>query len=299
MSEVTVIIPTLGRRPSMLRRAIDSIKIQCDVKVSIIVVLNGNKYSQSLLNDLKQDPKINLLITPIASPTYAFCLGRKHVRTPFFSCLDDDDEYLEDALIVRKNAMESSFSCDVVVTNGYTKKFNQREKTYRDHDFNLFQADPLLSLMKINWLASCGALFRTERVTLQYFDPHQNVMEWTKVAFHLALERNVKFVNLPTYIINKTSDSLSDSEVFVKAVPELLTYFMNVPGVRSDIVRLLKKKRTVSYDSLANYYFSRYEYLEGFKQHLKCLTNYSGCWYLTKTPRYLMSCFVKQRYFTK
>ena len=45
--------------------------------------------------------------------------------------------------------------------------------------------DPLRALVIENWLASCGGLFRSDRVSIDYFDGVTRHYEWTFLAYSL------------------------------------------------------------------------------------------------------------------
>lgn len=118
---ITTIIPTLceGVRRNALLRAIESVHQASEQATKILIVVNGQRFDQSLLNLLKSRNDIEVLQITEGSLTKAHLIGRKHVSTEYFSFLDDDDEYLVGALDIRLALFLNDCTLDVVVTNGF------------------------------------------------------------------------------------------------------------------------------------------------------------------------------------
>src|ERR1700674_1852071 len=103
MSELvrsSVIIPTMvsTQRATSLQRAIGSIIGQQSAAAVPIVVANGTQFDAQLLSELKSRRDIRFFYQEEGSLPGAILLGRKQVDTEFFANLDDDDEYLPNAI---------------------------------------------------------------------------------------------------------------------------------------------------------------------------------------------------------
>ena len=88
-------------------------------------------------------------------------------------------------------------------------------------DIDGIRRDPLLSLMRSNWLATASALFRTQSVPADFFDVTIRSNDMTFLAFRLALEKTVTFIDAPTYRKTYSPDSISLTEEW--ALPALAT----------------------------------------------------------------------------
>jgi hypothetical protein len=58
---------------------------------------------------------------------------------------------------------------------------------------------PLRALKVQNWLASCGGLYRSRSVSIEYFDEEATYFEWTLLAYKLASKLKMAFVDVPAY----------------------------------------------------------------------------------------------------
>ena len=96
---VSTIIATMAapERAELVRRAVLSVRRGSELPVTIIVVVNGKRSDPELVDWLRRQPDVKLEIVAQPSLPNALLRGRELVRTPFFSTLDDDDEYLSDA----------------------------------------------------------------------------------------------------------------------------------------------------------------------------------------------------------
>ena len=98
----TVIIPTLAaaERHSLLLRAIESTRRNQSPPL-VLVVINGSRRSPEVIADLRARSGLRVLQLDQASLPAAIEAGRHAVATPFFSFVDDDDEYLPEAVDLR------------------------------------------------------------------------------------------------------------------------------------------------------------------------------------------------------
>jgi hypothetical protein len=59
---------------------------------------------------------------PLPSAPNAVKRGREFIKTPFFSTLDDDDEYLPGSTDLKLAVLKSNPKLDLIVTNGYRRR---------------------------------------------------------------------------------------------------------------------------------------------------------------------------------
>ena len=204
----TVIIPTLAvtERSESLRRAIESLRTEKNPP-AIIVIVNGARFDPRVVCELSSLAYVKLLQIPNPSLPAALLEGRRLVSTPFFSFLDDDDEYLPGAISTRLQILDSFPEADFVVSNGLRNSHgvDKLALTFDQHTFT----DPLGALFSSNWLASCGGLFRTSSVSTDLFENIPSYLEWTWLAFHLiSTNKKVAFLDEPTFRIHETPDSV-------------------------------------------------------------------------------------------
>jgi hypothetical protein len=245
---VSVIIPTTceARRWESLQRAIDSARDSQGVEVSVIVVVNGKRFDQACLDELRSRTDITVAYREEGSAPLAQRHGRSMVRTGFFAFLDDDDEYLPQALAHRCAPLLADPSLGFVATNGYRRLGTQDRVVVTTA--RAVQADPLAALARENWLASCGGLFRTSSVSLDYFDDPAPFLEWTYLAYRLALDFKMVFLDVPTFRINDTPASLSKSAAYREAELSVLLRIAALPLPRSVMRQVRGKVGRVYHD---------------------------------------------------
>jgi glycosyltransferase involved in cell wall biosynthesis len=203
-NQVTVIIPTTCDpvRLRLLSRAIDSVLAQSDVQVKVLVVVNGPLSSERA--ELVKRPRVSVITVPVASLPLALLEGRKAIESPFFAFLDDDDEYLPGALALKLAAIQK-WGADFVVARGYGV-----DGRLLFPDWASIAENPLRALLRFNWLASCGGLFRTSTIPVDLWDGRTKYLEWTLLAFKLILAgKSMRLIDAPTFRIHDTPDSAS------------------------------------------------------------------------------------------
>lgn len=285
---VTVIIPTMAslQRASMLERAIASIRRSSSSPVQIIIVVNGKKYDDQLCEWLKSQADIQFDYLEAPSAPQAVLRGRELVTTPYFSTLDDDDEFFEGAIDLRLRLMEADLSMDVVVTNGY------RSVDCRDVIIYKNLADvpenPIQSLMNINWLSSCNALYRTLSIEREYFIDSHPYGEWTWLAYKLAMaKKKIGISNEATFRINDTLGSLSKSEYYKTTYLLLFERMLECSPPR-DVARLIRRKRGAAWHDASDVSLNNGHRMEAFKYHLRSLFEPGGLKYLGNFRKFLM-----------
>lgn len=211
---VDVIIPTTceASRENSLLRAISSVKSQEGVFVSVIVVVNGERFSPALFEMLSARDDINVVYQMEGSLPLALRLGRSLVTAPFFSFLDDDDVYLVDALKCRLGPLLDNNDLGFVATNGY--RCSDGVDCSLVSNAAVINSDPMRALLDSNWLASCGGLYRSSVVPLSYFDGCVAYLEWTYLAYSLSCDLKMQFLDTPTFRIFDTPGSLSKHRAY-------------------------------------------------------------------------------------
>jgi glycosyltransferase involved in cell wall biosynthesis len=215
---VTAIVPTLAdmaRRASLLRALGSLERAALRARVTITVVVNGQRDSPAVIEDLHAR-NVRLIRIEQASLPAALREGRRTVDTPFFCFLDDDDEYLESAIDRRLAAMARAPACALVASNGYRCVGDVSSLALS----GLAQVprDPLAALLNENWLPSCGGLFRSDAIGTDFFDDIHQYFEWTWLAFRIARAGcDVAVLDEPTFRIHDTAISLSKSPAYLAA----------------------------------------------------------------------------------
>jgi glycosyltransferase involved in cell wall biosynthesis len=213
---VTVIIPTLGlrERADSLRAAIRSVQDQAGVSTTVIVVLNGSKRDPKVERELRDNVRITLVVRDAGGIPAALAAGREQVRTQWFASLDDDDLYLQNALLRRVRALEKRPDCAAAFTNGYIRtgmndvlhvKGNRR-----------IGDDPVHAMLDGNWCLPGSWLCRSAMVGGDVFDDMPNHLECTYFALRIATEHPIEWIDAPTVVYNVGSPSAdSQSRAFV------------------------------------------------------------------------------------
>jgi len=289
--DITVIIPTTAEpgRLDSLEKAIQSALSQENVTSIPLVYLNGSRHHSETYNLLSNDPRIRFFYNKIPSLPNAIHEARKCVDTSYFCFVDDDDLLIKNTLAARLDCFSFDNDIDAVISNGLKQRQSQPAKILHK-DFLQYQENPLLSLMNRNWLASCGGLYKTSSIDESYFDPQQKYYEWSYVAFKLARTKKIRFLDLPTFVVNVTDDSLSQSESYVTELPHFLERLLRDESPPVNILAALKSRAARANNYVANYYLDRRMFGKALYYHLRCtriLPN--GIFYQT----WLLRCFKK------
>jgi glycosyltransferase involved in cell wall biosynthesis len=286
--QITTIIPTLCQleRRDALLRAIESIHRASDDPIRILIVVNGHRFNQPLLEMLKLRKDVEVIKIDEGSLIKANHVGRQAVVTPFFSFLDDDDEYLAGALDTRLNALKENGEADLTVTNGYSFMSGQDRILYSR--MSMVKASPLIELFNENWLHNCNHLFRSASVTEEYFENAHAYMEWTWLAFRFAMDKmTVAVVDAPTFRYYDTPGSLSKSSNFLMSRTALYYRMLDMnPG--KEVVRIIRARLSNAWHDISMHELSVGNRGQAAKFHLKSLSsNWTGLKYLSYTRRLL------------
>lgn len=281
---VTIIIPTTCRsdRAALLRRALASVFSTATVRPRVLVVVNGESYDPVLYEELRQDSRIHVIYERIGSLPRALKIGRQAVETEFFGFLDDDDEYINKAIDARLSILERDRDTDVVVSNGLRIAENKEREFLTN--FSSTQTDPLESLTRSNWLASCGATYRSARITQDYFDERFKYLEWTLLAFKIAHNRSIAFDHEYRFKIYDTPNSLSKSKAYEISQLGVLEEIAKLP-LPPKVQKSVQKKISAAHHSLADHYLHTEERKKAWRHHIASLTLTGGLRYLSFTRR--------------
>jgi glycosyltransferase involved in cell wall biosynthesis len=292
--QVSVVIPTIAsaEREAMLLRAIQSVRNQREIACSIIVVINGERFSSRLKSYLESRIDLQVVYCSLGSLPNALLIGRQHVRTEFFCILDDDDELIPDTLTQRVHKA-SLLDVDVLVSNG--KRFDGEFVTpFFPSDFNV-NGDPGELLVKSNWLASCGGLFRESRVPVDIFVGLPKFYEWTAVAHRLAMRRkHIAFDQAPAFQINFTPYSLSRSPEYFKANLQFLkTIWQQEPSIK--IKRMWSDKICDAYHAESCSNLRSLDLLNAWKSHVKSVSRVRGFFKYILYSRHLLRVTIRRK----
>ena len=269
--KVTVIIATLAdaNREASLRRAIKSVESQCEVDTRVHLIVNGKVYSYEALDQLRSN-SVEVYFENRPSLPGAIFAGRRTVSTPFFCFLDDDDELLPNSIASRVLPMLQDQTIDLVVGNGLSRTPNGASRIVFE-DMNLFRSDPFSSVFRRNWLASCGAVYRTATVSEDIFFDLPSYYEWTLVACRI-LVRGLRpsFLDSSTFVINETEGSLSRSSKYIESSPIACEEILALALPRRIKQHAIAKYCDV-YHSLCGHHLSQGRMLEAFSAHVRSL----------------------------
>lgn len=243
-STVTAIIPTLAERSrsTTLARAIESLRraIADPTALRILVVVNGQRFDSAVVDWLHTQP-VDVIQIPHSSAPLAHLVGRQNVASEYFCFLDDDDEYLPNALEARLDRITKSEDLALVVTNGL--RCGAASHAPALQDMVDIETDPLGALFRANWLTSCGALYRSSKIGVSYFENFHPYVEWTWLAFRISIDQQrLAWVNSPTFRIHETSGSASTTRSYVEAHDSLYQRMLPLAASRADIVNILRRR---------------------------------------------------------
>ncbi len=286
MNRISIIIPTTceASRRASLRRAIASVTSQENVEVEVIVVVNGKRFDPAYYEELCGAPNLKVVYREEGNLPLAIRYGRSLVTAPSFAFLDDDDEYLPGALWRRLQPMLADETLGYVVSNGYSQSAGRDEPAVRHVD--AVCKDPLRALLGENWLASCGGLFRSSSVGVDCFDGSTRYFEWTYLAYKLASSLKMVFVDVPTYRIYDSANSLSKSEAYLNAEIPVLAKILDLE-LPQDVKLSLREKMGRAYHTLSNFYRRKGELRRAWRFHLTSLGYPGGLRYLAYSRRLL------------
>jgi glycosyltransferase involved in cell wall biosynthesis len=284
---VDVLIVTLGLagRAASIRRAIETTLSQQRVRASLVIVVNGKRFDPALYDELKRTANIRVVYQEEPSIFVARRCARDHVTAPFFGFLDDDDQLLPGALRARVDALLGDPSAAAVVANGYLAN-GRREMPMLD-DVARTRANPLRDLMRGNWLATASAMFRTASIPADFFSVDIRSIDMTYVAFRLARERNVVFLDAPTYRKTYSDDSISLSDNWALEAPATLQKLLAF-DMPASIRRSLRRKYACAEHDASDILRGRGQLRLAWRCHLRSLADPWGFFAFGLSTRHLL-----------
>lgn len=294
-SLITIVIPTTAEKArfNQIKRAIKSIRNASRFYTKIIVVVNGDRKDEDVVNWLSSNEDITVIKVELGSAPNAQYIGRTILQTEYFAFLDDDDCFMAGALDKRLNLLLENPDAALVVTNGYSEKNGEQSPHYTG--LNKIQNEPLKYLFKMNWLHNCNHLMRSAFVVESYFKNYHNYFEWTWLAYKIAINK-LKVISSDdlTFIYYDTPGSVSKSMRYYNSLPALVEKMldMNPP----DEIKLeIRYKLSSHYHDMADNYLKEDKMMKSFENHLKSIFSYKGYRYLPFTRHILLNFFFKYK----
>ena len=286
---VTVIIPTLARaeRAGLLTRSIESVLTQQGVRAIPLVVVNGNGRDARLVEALKHDARIRVVLADTASIPGALRLGRSHVDTPWLATLDDDDVLLPGALLARTLALKQSPDCVVVVTNGFRR--DASGDTLHVRDFSDVRRDPLRSMLNSNWLLPGSWLCRTAAFDAELLEGMPRFLECTYLGIRFATTHRACFLDKPTVAWSTdTASSESKSREYQLQAEAALARILELE-LPSDVRHAFIKRLADARHAAATLHLKEGNRRAAWKSHLRSLRGPTGWRYLMFTRRLVLT----------
>jgi len=286
---VSIIVPTMcqAARARLLSRAVESIVDQSGVRVEIIVVVNGDKYDQPLVESLERDSRLRVVRLSDGNVSMARYEGVARATGDYIGFLDDDDELLPGALSARVNLFKGRETVDVVVTNGFEHVAGQDTPNIKVGSAAEILQNPGASLLRQNWFASPASLFRAVSVERESFRFSHRYFEWTYLFFVL-LSKGKRFYydEMLTYRVYKDNPlSISKSDEYMLAYADFLLVLSKLP-LEPSIKRNIKEKYVNALNTQASLELAQTKRLRAWRSHLKCLA--SGGWRYFTFTRFLL-----------
>ncbi|MEP6619269.1 MAG: glycosyltransferase family 2 protein [bacterium] len=287
VATVTVVIATTceAKREEAISRAVDSVLTQEGADVSLLIVVNGSRFDQRILDRLLELPRTR--VEQLAEGSYPAAVrhGRTLVATEFFAYLDDDDEFMPDAIATRLAPLLADATLDFVATNGYLHDGSRVEITKRNS--TAIERNPIQELLRANWMENCGNLFRSSTVSLDYFDGKTKYYEWTLLTFRIAQALKLRFLDAPTYRKHESPESLYKSVGVAEggiAAIDLMISHNTSPAVHQRLLQL----RGAALHATSDVYRMAGDYGRAWRFHLQSLRHPRGWTHLPYTRHLLL-----------
>jgi glycosyltransferase involved in cell wall biosynthesis len=268
-------------RAKLLARAVDSIRASSIDPVRIIVVINGGRFDLSVLEWLQAQKDVEIEWTVFASAPGAILRGRECVRTEFFSTLDDDDEYLPCTMEQKISLLRANPRADMLIANAYIFSNDIDNLFYQN--LHKVKVDPLICLLRRNWLTSGNALFRTKAIGLPYFHNYHPYAEWTWLGFRLALDKKrIIILNEAVCRHHDTHNSLSKSQDYIQSHIPLFQRMLECSPPPA-AAKMIRRKISASHHDASVSALGNCKLLEAWRHHWDSLIQTGGLRYLSYT----------------
>lgn len=285
---VTVIIPTTAQaaRAGQIRRCLASVRAASVRRTLVIAVINGRRPDAAVCAWLAAHADVRCVYDALPSAPHAVWQGRKLVSTPFFSTIDDDDEYLPGATDQKLAALFDHAGAALVVTNALRLCDGHEALVYRQ--MAPARRQPLADLFRANWLNSGNALYRSSAVPARYFEDYRPYAEWTWLAFKLGMDdKIVTTLEQPTFRVHVTAGSLSQSSAYFEHYL-LLYQHMLAAGPPPAVARLIRRRLSASEHDHSVRALGQGRWREALRWHWRSLLHPGGLQYLTYTRHLLL-----------
>lgn len=270
--QIDVIVRTIlsKTRERAILRAIDS--IHACVVARPIVLVDGDRYDEHLLDTLRQRDEVVLHFQPKSTPGRgrAIAAGRQLVSAPYYMYLDDDDELLATGMTQLAEHAAGDRDWDVLITNGYFSANGKNTPMYLD--LGAHAAHPLRSLMSECWLFPGASVFRTETISAEFLDTDRDHHEWTYIAFLLAIDKKrIGFLDVPTIVYNDTP--VSASKLFKHEEEQISLLEEMKADARVDALTrtIIERKYRNTLHVLAHHYWQRGARGKAWDYHLRSM----------------------------
>lgn len=279
---LSVVIPTIGVRPEILR-AVASIQAQTTVPCLALVVVNGNRYDPRLVARLEANPIVRVLHTPVPGVSHARLLAVRHIETPFFGLLDDDDELLPDCLAPVMAAFEAG--ADVVATNGLLEIGGNL--SVKHANLSGYGDDHALALLYENWVSSGGTFCRTAGVPAELFEELPNYMELTQLGMRMTQRCRISRIDCKTFIYHVgAAEQATKSPAYLRAEPRVMKNIASEVA-RRDIRAKLRRKRSAALHDCAEFELAQQNIGKAWRDHIASMLGGGGLRYVSYTRHLL------------
>jgi glycosyltransferase involved in cell wall biosynthesis len=292
---ITVIIPTLAlaERSALIDRAIESVHAQREVRAIPLVVVNGHRHDEQVLDALKRDKRIRMLIAESADLPGALRLGRANVETQWVGTLDDDDLLLPDALSTRLLALRAHPGCVAVVTNGLRRDVTG--DSLHLPDFSAVRRNPLRSLLISNWLLPGSWLGQTSAFDDEVFRRMPRYLECTYLAMRMATTHQTCFLDQPTMVWSAgTPHSLSRSREYELGMEVALSRILEL-DLPADVRYGFRLKLAAARNAAASLHLKEGNRRAAWQNHLRALRGPASWRFLGLTSRLIFPPRVRVR----
>lgn len=277
LPKVCAIVRSTGDRTrvELLERAVTSILTQTGIDVECIVVFNGSDFDDGLLKWTQAQRHTRTFVLDRADKALATLMGRALASGDFFCFLDDDDEYLPGALAFRANYLAERPLLDCVATNGYYVSERRVRPVFAKAERFAREGYVESLLHSRNWLASCGGMFRSSTVPAAYFTNLTRHREWTLIAYRIATDLRVDFVNRLCYRVYNLAGSQSKRSSYVDAGVEVIDAMLAWPrGAR--YAAALRRQKARAYRGAASYYRICHDFGRAWSAYWRALRSPGG-----------------------
>lgn len=285
---ISIGIPTLALkdRAVHIKACIESIVSQRDVVVRPVVIINGTQSDPDLRTALIADTRLRILVSNENGVGAARRLFRESVDTPYFGFIDDDDLFLDGAMLQRLTPFLEDSTLDAVLTDGWRQQTDgTRQLT---PDFLIHPDDIVLAAVSAPILSANNHLFRTDAVGSDYIEPDREFYEWFILGARLAMTRRIKRIPTPTFVYRDwSSGQVTKTLRYCEARPKAIEDVLRLP-LSTNARDYCIGKLADAYNQLACVYLQNGDWLDAWKSHGYCLRTPGGLRYASFTRRLLL-----------